>query len=127
VLKCVFQTITSHVEKYQKQTIICRRPKAYKAVACDAMTLGSFLKGCIEAGIWPTPLDPYQGFTVQSVLNRIAALRISSLCEINQDGMRGYGCSSGGKDAHDLIKTSMLSLKSYAESVLEGLELKDFK
>jgi hypothetical protein len=48
------------------------------------MVLGTLLKGCVRAGIWPIPQYPYNGFTIKRVLRDIEELRIRSLCEIKE-------------------------------------------
>jgi hypothetical protein len=126
----IFDTIASHFKVYQEPTTIsqriCQRHEDLKALACDAIVLGTLLKGCVRAGIWPIPLYPYDGFTVLQVVKDVTAMQIYSLCEINKDGMhRGYG--NEAKQVHDQVKHSMLSFKNSVQAALEGLDLNDYK
>ena len=49
--------------------------------SCDAMVLGSFLRGLSAAGLWPCPDLPYESQSIFNVSSQLANLRMSSLCE----------------------------------------------
>lgn len=129
-LEEIFETIALYIREYQEPTStpkrLCQRVEDLKALAGDAMVLGTLLKGCAKAGIWPIPAYPYHGFTVRQVVNAIAVFEICSLCEINKDGLHGRYKGNVGKEVHDKVKSSMLSFKTSVEAVMKGLDLDDF-
>lgn len=56
-------------------------------LACDAIVLGTLLKGCIGARLWQIPVYPYKDHSVHDILNEIRGLKVLSLCEMNREGV----------------------------------------
>jgi hypothetical protein len=132
VLSHIFQTITSLIEDYQKPTGFCQRPKDYRSYeisydhgsACDAMVLGTLLRGYVKCGIWPIPMAPYTGLTVQRVLKEVLTLKVQTLCEIT-NGIYEYRSYAEG-DHKDGVKDSTVKLVSFVEYMMDGLHLGSF-
>src|SRR5579871_6603400 len=68
----------------------CKRTDG-RAAGCDAMLLGSLLRGCQNAGIWPPPVAPYKALTFKALKDKISSLEIQTLCGIMGEAHRHYG------------------------------------
>jgi hypothetical protein len=78
----------------------CKRTDG-RASACDAMLLGSLLRGCQNAGLWPPPVAPYEGLTFDGVAGKIASFNIQTLCGTMNEVFKHHG---SGKFVTDLTK-----------------------
>ncbi len=131
VLGHVLKTIYTLVEKYQTPTTICLYPENERSpgrrFACDSMVLGTLIKGCIIAHIWPIPVYPYHGITVQDIVNKISSMKIHSLCEINKEGaFAPYSGMWKDKESHGLVKSTLTSLLDQFSTGKKGLNLEEF-
>lgn len=111
--------------------MICQDQKSPdRQLACDAMVLGTLLKGCVKAGIWPAPEYPYRGFAIRQALTEIKAFKIHSLCEVNKEGVYDMYRNRphlGGKASHDLAKQFLESVTKDVQGRVQGLKLRDFE
>ncbi len=75
---------------------------------CDAVVLGSLIKGSVAIGIWPRPEDPYEGMTLKNLVSQIRQLQIFDECNPPARRYNYSGISHGVKDA---IVASIKSLE----------------
>jgi hypothetical protein len=107
------------IERYQKPVPSGEQIDHYKS-ASDSMVLGTLLRSCADAGIWPAPQPPYAGIMpdvlyttitecnvrkLSSTYSRHNAVQIVRADEIMQE-----------------IETNMTLIKS----AWNGLKLEDF-
>ena len=63
---------TPHDEKHNTETHRAR---------CDAMVLGSLIRSAKQQSLYPRPMEPYHGESIQSVRDKIFNLTVKTLCE----------------------------------------------
>jgi len=112
----LFDFIKQVIERYRGINVIC-------GSACDAMVLGSLIKGLSAAGVWPIQEPPYDGITFNELASVIADLKAVSLCD-EIDSYVGIPISpSGGHALHILFSYKALSV---ADKVT-GLDINTFQ
>jgi hypothetical protein len=94
-------------------------------LACDAMVLGSLMKGARKIGIWPRPEAPFNGHKYSDLAKAIRELKMFDVCG-RSAGRKwsSYGGFEG--NAHGLEDLIQLELKAIEEN-LGGLDLNDFR
>jgi hypothetical protein len=102
--------------KYSTSEILCHNDNQF---ACDAVVLGSLLKGSATIGIWPQPKEPFDGMTFKELASQILEMQVLDDCNQRQGPYYYSGNRHGVKDS---IEASIRSL----EDQLCGLNLKDF-
>ncbi|KFY67656.1 hypothetical protein V496_01480 [Pseudogymnoascus sp. VKM F-4515 (FW-2607)] len=108
--------VHDHIATYLTSDILCSSDKQFD---CDAIILGSLLKGSIGIGIWPRPEVPYCGMTFKNLASQVRKMRVLDQC--SQDRYcRGYSSDSHG--VMEAIEASMISL----EGQFLGLGLDSF-
>jgi hypothetical protein len=85
------------------------------AFTCDAMMLGSLLKGCAQIGIWPELKAPYTGQTFKDLKANIQKFKLIDLGNYNKYHV--------GHDYSDVIQASLESV----EDEYGGLDLWEVK
>lgn len=101
------------ITAYLTPDILCSNNEQF---SCDAIVLGSLLKGSAATGIWPRPTIPYHDITFKSLASQIREMQVLDTCK-HRD--RYYKFSHGVKDA---IEASIRSL----EDEFCGLKLDSF-
>lgn len=114
MLKVVHDLIT----KYSGPKILCRNNNG---LTCDAMLLGSLLKGAAVTRIWPPPKHPYPGITIKMLADQIRGIDVLDDSRHHGRG-GGYYTSGNGHGIKDSMEASIRSL----EDRMCGLELKSF-
>lgn len=112
--------------KYQGKDIICPTQQAQtgRRKACDAMVLGSLIKGAttiLGVGIWPPPKEPYGGISFTKLIRDTRAMYIADLCDA--DSKTIHKTLSECHGVKDSIEASLRSL----EDTLCGLDLHEIK
>jgi hypothetical protein len=105
VLEQIFDTIDSQIKEYPELTIIsqrlCQHPEDLKALACDAMVLGTLLKVVSRPAFGQFLVI----LTVRQVISNVAEVEYAPY-EINKDGMHGRYGRNRGKEVHDQVNAS---------------------
>lgn len=102
--------------RYQITESICKQPTNSRQ--CDAILLGSVLKGLMGLGVYqPIPEAPYLGMTVMDLADKIE--NFPFMC----DAAHGNTCGAAIKEE---MKNTM-KLMAEILSGVNGLELKNFK
>ena len=91
--------------------------------ACDAMVLGSLMKGSRKIGIWPKPEAPFNGQTFQNLARSIRSIRILDVC--NKSSSRRWTSHGPGANSHGLEQTIETEIKAL-ETGLGGLKLAEY-
>ncbi|RDL37621.1 uncharacterized protein BP5553_05054 [Venustampulla echinocandica] len=91
--------------------------------ACDAMLLGSLMKGCGKIGIWPKPDAPFTGRKWNNLAREIRGIKILDVC--SRSSSRRWGASGPSSNCHGLEDSIEDSMKSIEEG-LDGLKLSDY-
>jgi len=114
MMKVVHDLIT----KYSVPEVLCHKNNGF---ACDAILLGSLLKGSAAIRICPPPKYPYPGITFKMLADQIRGMEILDDCRHPGRG-GGFYNSGDGHGIKDSIEASMRSL----EDRMCGLELGSF-
>jgi hypothetical protein len=75
------------IEKYQGPHVQCRSQwepgskREGKQATCDAIVLGTLLKGASSIGIWPPPNSTYTNLSWRDTSMKIRNMKITALCE----------------------------------------------
>ncbi len=91
--------------------------------ACDAMVLGSLMKGSHKIGVWPKPEAPFSGRKFKDLARAIRSIRILDVC--NKSSSRRFSSLGPSSNCHGLEDSIAASMKSI-EAGLNGLELSDY-
>ena len=121
--------VQQKIKKYQGPKIHCKsrhggQVLAEKNAACDALMLGSLLRGSAAMGIWPAPSPPFSAMSWKSTASRIRDLKVVSVCD------EFYSHSTWNPKAPDPshgVKASILEVIDTLEERMTGLELASFK
>lgn len=85
MLYAVITLVREGIEKYQGPEVHCKYNSGYEAQernsACDALQLGSLLRGASAIGIWPVPAPPYEGLSWESVEAKLRRMKVTPLCQ----------------------------------------------
>jgi len=95
----------------------CKQGPEQDSLFCDAMMLGSLLKGAAQIGIWPKLEASYVGQTVQDLRANIAEVKLTDLSI--------YKRTPPHLD-HEYTKFISISMKG-VEDQYNGVKLWDFK
>jgi hypothetical protein len=124
-LSDALEVIYSLMENHQAGGY-CKRTDR-RAAACDSMLLGSLLKGCQNAGIWPPPVAPYKAMTFKSLKDKISSFEIQTLCGILGEAYKHYGAVKWMADrATPPVKGSIDEKMIAIENEVAGLTLYNF-
>jgi hypothetical protein len=104
--------VHDQINRYFTGDIICPKVEGF---GCDAITLGSLLKGSINVGIWPLPQAPYVGMTYKNLSYKVREMNILDSCR------RSY---YDGMD-HGVEQTIQASINSL-EDKIRGLQFGSF-
>lgn len=95
-----------HITAYLTPDILCNNGKQF---SCDAIVLGSLLKGSAAIGIWPRPEVPYRGITFKGLASQVREMKVLDSC--NQRD--GYYSSGNRHRVKDAIEASIGSLEDH--------------
>ncbi|KAG9232882.1 hypothetical protein BJ875DRAFT_465606 [Amylocarpus encephaloides] len=57
--------------------IVCTNKQLY----CDATILGTLMQTALESKLWPIPMSPYDGLSVNKLSSALRQLRVASYCD----------------------------------------------
>ena len=98
------------------------------AKTCDALVLGTLLRGASQAGLWPVPSPPYTKASFNNVATAINGLAIESLCDSESrqaypsSGMFRPSSSAHGMKDYFAAKTAQISTEH-----VNGLTIRTYK
>lgn len=116
----VYQLITKYIDGKVNCKHALDEDQRY---ACDAMVLGSLMKGARTIGIWPKPTAPFSGKRLSKLLNEIRNIKILDVCNPQSSG---FGASYPSSNCHGL-EDSLKATMKIIEDGLDDLELDDYK
>jgi hypothetical protein len=114
----VFKNLEQTLKKYQNAAQVCPQHNMNHAAACDAIVLGSILRGVAMRGIYPIPISPYDDMTFNHLSSSLMDLEILSYCDMPH--------VYSSRDRHG-VKTSIITTVSKWDTFLCGLDLEDLK
>ncbi|KAH8597767.1 hypothetical protein B0O99DRAFT_684479 [Bisporella sp. PMI_857] len=80
-ISAIYQILHSSIEGLQGPENRCQRRDSGLRADCDAMTLGSILRGCKALGLYQSPDPTYPQQTREFVMNQMNALEYRGLCD----------------------------------------------
>lgn len=93
--------------------------------ACDAMLLGSLMKGSSKIGIWPRPEAPFFGKKFNDLAAEIRKIKMVDVCG-RSSGRRWSSYGGFERNCHGLEDQIESSIKAVEEG-LGGLKLEDYR
>jgi hypothetical protein len=112
------------ITKYMDGKVNCKHTlDDDQRYACDAMVLGSLMKGARAIGIWPKPAAPFSGKRLGKLLDEIRSVKILDI--YNNQGL-GSDSRSPSWNCHGLEDSIKATMKIIEEG-LDDLELDDYK
>ena len=111
------------ITKYMDGKVNCTHDGESLQYSCDAMVLGSLMKGARTIGIWPKPAAPYSGKRLGKLLEEIRSIKVLDVCsqQVDASGIRYPASNCHGLE--DSIRATMKII----EDGLDDLELDDYK
>ncbi|TVY86226.1 hypothetical protein LAWI1_G007987, partial [Lachnellula willkommii] len=111
------------ITKYMDGKVNCTHDGESLRYSCDAMVLGSLMKGARTIGIWPKPTAPFPGKILRKLLEEIRSIKVLDVCsqQVDASGIRYPASNCHGIE--DSIKATMKII----EDGLDDLELDDYK
>lgn len=120
----MYAEIAFWIEVYQNDPIQCNsKVDKLTAEACDAMILGSLIKGCTKFGLWPAPQPPHAKSSISSLLQGWEQIPIRSLCNYEEE--RNDETTLG--DGHSLGAWIRLQLDDIHQWGDVGWDIEDFE
>lgn len=81
----IIALINTNISAYMSDTVQCdtlwHESDSDMDVGCDAMLLGSLMKGLSSNQMWPLPTAPYDGLSILGTAKKVQGLRLLSICE----------------------------------------------
>lgn len=112
------------ITKYMDGKVNCSHDSdESRRYACDAMVLGSLIKGARTLGIWPKPTAPFSGKRLAKILEEIRSIKVLDVCT---GQTKSFSASSQASNCHG-IEDSIKSTMKIIEDGLEDLELGDYR
>lgn len=87
------------------------------------MLLGSLIKAATRSRLFPAPNAPYQGRSVDALIDSMAQLRVRSLCDYTEG--RQYSYHPVPDIGHSVITTISTTAAELSEK-LHGFDLEEF-
>jgi hypothetical protein len=92
-------------------------------LACDALLLGSLIKGSAAIGIYPIIFAPYHGIVFKDLATQIRELKVFDV--LHDVCNQSFGRYQSNSDAHG-VKSSIEASMNALECAMIGLNLEDF-
>jgi hypothetical protein len=128
VLSKAIQVVGKAIKKYHGPRVHCTSKFGLKETAknsaCDALILGSLLRGALAIGIWPPPSAPFPVMSCNTTIAEIRNLNITAVCDSSIT--TSTWTPAPPAPSHG-VKASITKDMDALGILMGGLELKDFK